>query len=85
MPLRITLLAILVLVLTCTSPGSMQGVNAAEDRLVGGEFFHVVQPGETLTSIGARFGVAAGVLARENGLQASTQILEGLLSCANLH
>ena len=77
MPLRITLLAILVLVLTCTSPGSMQGVNAAEDRLVGGEFFHVVQPGETLTSIGARFGVAAGVLARENGRQPSTRLQTG--------
>ncbi len=48
---------------------AVPGYEAGEERvLVGGEFFYSVQPRDSLTLIGARFGVAAGVLARENGL-----------------
>jgi L,D-transpeptidase ErfK/SrfK len=77
MRLHTTLLAILLLVLTCTSPGSAQGFTPLADRLVGGEFPYTVQPGDSLTSIGARFGVAASVLARENGLEPSTRLKIG--------
>ena len=77
MRLRTTLLAILLLVLTCTSSGSAQGLTPLADRLVGGEFPYTVQPGDSLTSIGARFGVAAGVLARENGLEPSARLITG--------
>lgn len=48
-----------------------------DDTLVRGEFFYTVQLGDTLTSIRARFGVAAGVLARVNGLQPSTRLKIG--------
>jgi L,D-transpeptidase ErfK/SrfK len=38
------------------------------NQLVGDEFSYTVKPGDSLTSIGARFGVSAAVLARSNGL-----------------
>ena len=47
------------------------------ERLTGGEFIHTVQRGESLTSVGARFGVAAKVLAANNGLNPSLHIREG--------
>jgi L,D-transpeptidase ErfK/SrfK len=72
-----TLLAGLVIWLTWTFPVSAQEGPQLADTLVGGEFFYTVQRGETLTSLGARFGVAAGVLARENGLHASTRLQVG--------
>lgn len=37
--------------------------------IIGSEFDYTVQPGDYLIKIGARFGVAAEVLARENGLR----------------
>jgi L,D-transpeptidase ErfK/SrfK len=74
---RLTLLAVLLMLLTCTSPGSAQERPQLADTLVGGEFLYTVQLGDTLTSIGARFGVAAGVLARENGLQPSIRLKIG--------
>ncbi len=43
-----------------------QGV--AAQSLVGGVFEHRVQPGESLTLIGARHGVEPRVIARQNGL-----------------
>jgi L,D-transpeptidase ErfK/SrfK len=74
---RPTLLAVLLMLLTCTFPGSAQEGSQLADTLVGGVFFYTVQLGDTLTSIGARFGVAAGVLARENGFQPSTRLKIG--------
>lgn len=73
----LALLAVLSMMLTCTFPSSAQEGPRLADTLVGGEFFYTVQLGDTLTSIGARFGVAAGLLARENGLQASTRLKTG--------
>jgi L,D-transpeptidase ErfK/SrfK len=75
--LPLTLLTLLSMLLACTFPGSPQEGPQLADTLVGGEFFYTVQPGDTLTSIGARFGVAAGVLARENGFQPSTRLKIG--------
>jgi len=74
---RLTLLAVLMMLLACTFVGSAQERPQLADMLVGGEFFYTVQLGDTLTSIGARFGVAGGVLARENGLQPSTRLKSG--------
>jgi L,D-transpeptidase ErfK/SrfK len=73
----LALLAVLSMMLACTFPSSAQKGPRLADTLVGGEFFYTVQLGDTLTSIGARFGVAAGLLARENGLQASTRLKTG--------
>jgi L,D-transpeptidase ErfK/SrfK len=61
----------------CTLPGGAQELPQLSDALVGGEFFYMVQPGDSLTSIGARFGVVAGVLARENSLQPSARLKIG--------
>ena len=46
-------------------------------ELTGGVHEYQVAPGETLTSIGARFGVDARTLARDNGVQASTVLHPG--------
>jgi L,D-transpeptidase ErfK/SrfK len=73
----LTLPAVLLMLLACTFPGSAQEGPQLADMLVGGEVFYTVQLGDLLTSIGARFGVAAGVLARENGLQPSTRLKIG--------
>jgi L,D-transpeptidase ErfK/SrfK len=43
-------------------------------QLVGQEFTHVVQPGESLTAVGARFGVGVTVLARANGLPSDARL-----------
>jgi len=45
------------------------------DQLVGGEFPYVVQKGDSLTGIGARFGIGAGYLEAINDLSAS-QVLK---------
>ncbi|HME62823.1 MAG TPA: LysM peptidoglycan-binding domain-containing protein, partial [Candidatus Binatia bacterium] len=41
------------------------------DQLTGGEFSYVVQKGDSLTSIGAKFGIGARYLAAINDLSAS--------------
>ena len=54
--------------------------------LTGGRFVHEVVAGDHLTAIGARFGVDPAVLARENGLGASTRLRPGqLLQIDNRH
>lgn len=54
--------------------------------LVGGEFVHVAQPGDSLTLVGARFGVDVRALAERNGLspQATLQVGQHL-RVVNLH
>jgi L,D-transpeptidase ErfK/SrfK len=47
------------------------------EQLVGGEFSYVVQKGDSLTGIGARFGVDAGVLAGGNHLSLSSRLQVG--------
>ena len=46
-------------------------------QIVGGEFIYTVQPGDSLTSIGARFGVDVRVLAEGNELVAPDRLLVG--------
>jgi L,D-transpeptidase ErfK/SrfK len=45
-----------------------------QDRIVGRELVYVVRPGDSLTVIGARFGVDAGRLARSNGLTPTARL-----------
>ena len=47
------------------------------DQLIGGEFSYVVQRGDSLTGIGARFGVSIGVLAADNDLSPSSLLKTG--------
>lgn len=46
-------------------------------QLVGSEFVYTVQPGDSLTSVGARFGVNVRVLADENGITPSSLLRPG--------
>lgn len=43
--------------------------------IIGGVFESIIQPGDYLIKIGARFGVAAEVLARDNGLKYSAKLM----------
>ena len=45
--------------------------------VAGGVFEYTVQPGDYLIKIGARFGVAAAVLSRENGLKYNAKLMPG--------
>ena len=45
--------------------------------LTGGEFIHTVQRGESLTSIGGRFGVETKVIAANNALKPGSRLGEG--------
>ena len=47
------------------------------EQLVGGEFSYVVQKGDSLIGIGARFGVDPGVLAGGNNLSLSSRLQIG--------
>lgn len=56
------------------------------DELTGGEFVYTAQKGDSLTSIGARFGVEVRVLAKDNGLNPATRLREGqVLRVDNRH
>ena len=44
------------------------------EQLVGQEFIYTVQPGDSLTAIGARFGVSASVLASRNSLAPTARL-----------
>jgi L,D-transpeptidase ErfK/SrfK len=46
-------------------------------QILGGEFIHTVQPEDSLTSIAARSGVDARVLAEENGLKTPDRLQPG--------
>jgi L,D-transpeptidase ErfK/SrfK len=46
-------------------------------QITGGEFLHTVEPGESLTTIGARFGVDVRVLAEANGLKTEARLQQG--------
>lgn len=52
-------------------------VAVAEARITGGTFEYEVQPGDYLIKIGARFGVAPEVLARQNALKLHATLVPG--------
>lgn len=56
------------------------------NALVGREFVHTVQKGQSLTILGARFGVEINVLAASNGLRPNALLKEGqMLRIDNRH
>jgi L,D-transpeptidase ErfK/SrfK len=56
------------------------------DRLVGGEFEYAARKGDSLTSIGARFGVEGAALARNNSLDPAARLKLGqVLRVDNRH
>jgi L,D-transpeptidase ErfK/SrfK len=54
-------------------------------QIVGGDFTYTVQKGDSLTSIGARFGVDAPVLAEANGLETDKLAIGQTLKIDNRH
>lgn len=61
-----------------TDPASaVTGELGLAQRVVGGAFEHEVVSGESLTAIGARFGVDVAPLARANGLPADARLAVG--------
>jgi L,D-transpeptidase ErfK/SrfK len=75
MPFRRVCLLLLVLLsanqgVASTGPQTLSGVT-------GGEFIYVARIGDSLTSIGSRFGVSERVLARDNGLSAPYRLKTG--------
>src|SRR5262245_31192333 len=55
-------------------------------QIVGSEFIHTVAEGDSLASIGARYGVDARVLAEANGLNTSERLTPGqILRIDNRH
>ena len=70
-------MAVLLFLLVCLFLAS--GITAEErsllaDQLIGREFTYTVQPGDSLTAIGARFGVGANILAATNKLAANARL-----------
>ena len=67
----------LMLALCCLLVGSTangQERPMLSDQLVGREFTYIVQPGDSLTAIGARFGVGVNVLADSNKLAPNARL-----------
>jgi L,D-transpeptidase ErfK/SrfK len=65
--MRVPLIAVLSGALFMAPLAPSAPVARVATEIVGGSFVHEVQAGETLTSLGARYGVDAAVLARRNG------------------
>jgi len=59
------------------SHAASQDKAPVEDHLIGGEFSYVVRKGDSLTGIGARFGVGVGVLAADNSLSPGSLLKTG--------
>jgi L,D-transpeptidase ErfK/SrfK len=64
-------MGVLLLLLTCIFGAAASNADdrlLLSDQLVGREFTYIVQPGDSLTAIGARFGVGVNLLAAGNKL-----------------
>ena len=62
---------ILLLLFSClfgAAASNAEDRSLLSDQLVGREFTYIVQPGDSLTAIGARFGVGVNILADSNKL-----------------
>ena len=70
------LVAAVLLLLPVDSSGGDE-VPALSSVIVGREFKYVVLRGDSLTSVGARFGIDVSALAAANGLSASAFLKEG--------
>jgi L,D-transpeptidase ErfK/SrfK len=66
--------------------GLAQAADGRGSRLVGSEFSYTVQPDDYLTRIGARYGIAPEVIARENVIASPDLIFAGTrLALDNRH
>ena len=64
-------LGVLLLLFAChfgAAASNADDRSLGPDQLVGREFTYIVQPGDSLTAIGARFGVGVNILADGNKL-----------------
>ncbi len=77
----------LALVALFTSRNALsQAIHPLPDQIVGGSATYVVQKGDSLTSIGARFGVGIDALAASNRMSVNSILREGRsLSIDNRH
>jgi L,D-transpeptidase ErfK/SrfK len=67
-------------------PGICQEIAERPETLVGGEFTYQVRRGDSLTSIGARFGVDSRVIAATNRFSPNSTLKEGRsISIDNRH
>jgi L,D-transpeptidase ErfK/SrfK len=82
--MRVRVIAMLLTTLSlAASPAPVPRVSTA---LTGHVFTHEIQAGDTLASLGARYGAGAAVLARRNGRPLSKRLLPGeLLIIDNRH
>jgi L,D-transpeptidase ErfK/SrfK len=72
--MRLTLLAVLSGALLVPPFAPPAPVNRVATEIVGGSFAHEIQAGDTLTSLGGRYGVDPAVLARRNSLAPGTTL-----------
>jgi L,D-transpeptidase ErfK/SrfK len=75
--MRVPLIAALAGALFMTPLAPSVPVSRVATEIVGGPFVHEVQAGETLTSLAARYGVDAAVLARRNGRSPGATLAAG--------
>jgi L,D-transpeptidase ErfK/SrfK len=77
---RLLILNLWLFVALLNAPGTFAADRAAQglsSTLVGREFVHTVQKGQSLTLLAARFGVEVNVLATNNGLRPNALLKEG--------
>ena len=67
----------LALVFLAAATPRLFSYSPGDDRIVGGEFIYTVRRGDSLTAIGARFGVDPLMLARSNGLSPRSRLSVG--------
>ncbi len=67
----------LVFVLLPSYPADAQQLPPLSSMVVGGQFTYTAQKGDSLTSVGGRFGMEARVLAKCNGLRPDAWLKEG--------
>ncbi len=67
----------LALVFLAAATPPLFSYSPGDDRIVGGEFIYTVRRGDSLTAIGARFGVDPLMLARSNGLSPRSRLSVG--------
>ena len=70
-------LFVAVVLLFSNRPATGAEAHVLSEKLVGREFLHTIQKGESLTSIGARFGVEAKFIAASNGMPPNSLLKEG--------
>ena len=74
-----SVVAIVLATVLVPAAGPARGQGGPPPAVIGGVTTYTVRNGDTLLGVGARFGVGADVLARDNGLAANTKLAAGQL------